>query len=412
MTYEEFKELQKLTEKEFKEKFITKFKAGYYTYCDGYIVKILAIFKNAKNKTIVIFEELVSKRVVSFTLDDKGSRNSIVPSKRKREEELKKFQDFKRQYIINNCPESLYRKLAIDSFTSVFETTSINEEDGVLYLTAYLPKVTITNSVGSTHDMLDVYLRFGFWGKKLYSVEIARGTLTLSEIRSVNSYIFSHVSSHESYACKWYNSFCYGSDTPLSKLVVSFKMGNTVEFTELFILFNEYLKWESLEGKPYRYINDVQKVVLGDTVSIPDYKITSIPQVKNVYLPAIADIIPNLSYTITDLGKNRFSTKLTPESINLIDTTLSNIGTDLYHTDGQYSYESVDMEDILKRYNDTKVRSQVIFNGEIVKGKVVAGELSNTSTPKIHRAILNRIVSEVETVLTESFNQFKLNQLL
>lgn len=412
MTYEEFKELQKLTEKEFKEKFITKFKAGYYTYYKGGIVKILAIFKNARNQTVVIFEELGSKRVVSFTSCDRGNRNSIVSSKRKREEELKKFQDFKRQSIINKCPEPLYRKLAIDSFTSVFETTSINEKEGGLYLTAYLPKVTITNSVGSTHDMLDVYLRFGFWSNKLYSVEIARGTLTLSEIRSVNSYIFSHVSSHESYACKWYDSFCYGSDTPLSKLVASFKMGNTVEFTELFILFNEYLKWESLEGKPYRYINDVQKVVLGDAVSIPDYKVTSIPQVKNVYLPAIADIIPNLSYTIADLGKNRFFTKLTPESINLIDTTLSSIGTDLYHTDGQYSYESVDMEYILKRYNDTKVISQVIFNGETVKGKVVAGELSNTSTPKIHRAILNRIVSEVETILTESFNQFKLNQLL
>ncbi|MGL5753252.1 MAG: hypothetical protein ACRCXT_22100 [Paraclostridium sp.] len=412
MSYEEFKELQKLTEKEFKEKFITKFKAGYYTYYKGGIVKILAIFKNARNKTVVIFEELGGKRVKSFTLCDESDRNSIVPNRRNREIELKEFEDFKRQSIINKCPESLYKKLAIDSFTSVFETTSINDEDGVLYLTAYLPKVTITNSVGSTHDMLDVYLRFGFWNNKLYSVEIARGTLTLSEIRSVNSYIFSHVSSHESYACKWYDSFCYGNNTPLSKLVGSFKMGNTVEFTELFILFNEYLKWESLEGKPYRYINDVQKVVLGKTVNMYSSTIMSLPQVKNVYLPAIADIIPNLSYTITDLGKNKFSTKLTPESINLIDTTLSSIGTDLYHTDGQYSYENVDMEDILKRYNNNRVKSQVIFNGETVKGKVVAGELSNTSTPKIHRAILNRIVSEVETALTDSFNQFKLNQLL
>ena len=75
--------------------------------------------------------------------------------------------------------------------------------------------------------------------------------------------------------------------------------------------------------------------------------------------------------------------------------------------------KKVTFDKVILVSDDGKVQvGNPYVKGVKVEGKVVAGELSNTSTPKIHRAILNKIVSEVETVLTESFNQFKLNQLL
>jgi hypothetical protein len=93
----------------------------------------------------------------------------------------------------------------------------------------------------------------------------AAGSLTLtgtSTFTTADKYISSYRHSHLSSIANYdFTSFCLGTG-PLSTMVIEYKLNkNSIEYIE-FLLYNleQYLLWESIEGRPYKFLNDISGV--------------------------------------------------------------------------------------------------------------------------------------------------------
>lgn len=132
-------------------------------------------------------------------------------------------------------------------------------------------KVEIGNSQGATHTMYDFYIRLRFNGDftKLTEMSGLRATFTLKEYWNNNPYTFSHLAT--SRFGEW-SGLCLGS-TPLADMYAILK---TPEFSllvlEAFLLqLNEYVRWESLEGGPYRSSNIGRIAYKNNSDTIPSF---------------------------------------------------------------------------------------------------------------------------------------------
>lgn len=132
-------------------------------------------------------------------------------------------------------------------------------------------KVEISNSQGATHTMYDFYIRLKFNNQfnRLSELSGLRATFTLKEYWNNNPYTFSHLGT--SRFGEWGN-LCLGS-TPLADMYTILK---TPEFSllvlEAFLLqLNEYVRWESLEGGPYRGSNIGKIAYKSNTNTIPTF---------------------------------------------------------------------------------------------------------------------------------------------
>lgn len=121
--------------------------------------------------------------------------------------------------------------------------------------------LTIKNSLGLEHDMKDFYIKYMFHnfrnGFQLQDIVINRATLTLAEYLS--NYHFSHASG----GCDrtiTYSNLCFGSDTTigfLAKKVMNYPI-NLLDLSHFFHTMYSYFTWESIEGAPYKYIQNIK----------------------------------------------------------------------------------------------------------------------------------------------------------
>lgn len=130
------------------------------------------------------------------------------------------------------------------------------------------PKIEVTNSIGSLHTIKDLYvfIKVGILDKNSDTVYIYlnyngfRGSLSLKEYLS--GYSFSHLSG----GVEAWGSFCFGtgevflSKHELSEIYINNKEGfdrYLYKFENFLYIFREYLKWESIEGGPYKLISSL-----------------------------------------------------------------------------------------------------------------------------------------------------------
>lgn len=143
---------------------------------------------------------------------------------------------------------------ALDRFTPLFNDYFPNRwwydaSSGVLYL--HYPQLTLKNSIGVEHTIYDlvVYTVFTKARGELSGLAGKRYSFSPLELRS--GYCHSHLGSFSSSGHSW-GSFCTGGGTPFSKLLETMRKRNTVKEMEFFLIqLQEYLQWESLEGKPH-----------------------------------------------------------------------------------------------------------------------------------------------------------------
>lgn len=163
-------------------------------------------------------------------------------------------------------------------------------------------KVEIGNSQGATHTMYDFYIRLRFDRNfiKLSQMDGLRATFTLKEYWNNNPYTFSHLSTGR--FGEW-GSLCLGS-TPLADMYAILK---TPEFSllvlEAFLLqLNEYVRWESLEGGPYRASNIGKIAYKNNSDTIPSFSTPRIGRgdVKSILLKVYP--VLELKTVSTNLG--------------------------------------------------------------------------------------------------------------
>ena len=389
MTDKEFEHFSKFTTKELNSKVYKGLKIGNYFYWVKKWRQIINI-----DKTIGIIHCICidnPSRIDMFYIGTKGEKESILKNF-----SLKFFwEDFnskKKQIVYSRIPSERYKKYVVDAFLSIYPDGDVVEDGDYLQLTTYFPEIRITNSTEQAHLMTDVFIRYSFDTciKCLINVAFARTSATDAELSSY--YLFSHLSG--GILGKWHSDFCYGNDTPLANLTKQMESGASSSFVEYFLLFREYLNWESLEGRPYRYIGNIKKSNIKEHFMYEYIYEGRLPE----FYRSILDTIPNLNYAVENVTRNKLKLKLTKQSVNLLDEKLSSV-------DSSLNFIRSNGVSGTSRANDFLISNNVVYKGETIVPKVISTE--ETSTPKIHLTILNRIVNELEELASNNLSTLK-----
>jgi hypothetical protein len=132
----------------------------------------------------------------------------------------------------------------------------------------HYPEITVTNVVNEKHTMKDVWIKIslepkGFSNYSLISFSIARESLSLAEY--VSEYQFSHTDKSNYF--HW-GSLCTGSGyfNDLYSKIRGDDQFNEATLEEFLLALQFYLEWESIEGTPYHYIDNIKLSNRGSSI--------------------------------------------------------------------------------------------------------------------------------------------------
>ena len=287
--------------------------------------------------------------------------------------------------------------------------TEISEYDGfsTVDITIYYPNLKISNSVELEHTLRDVYVRYRFLlysdGWKLDNISLTRTSYEIKEIRK--GYIFSHT--YSSYnPIEWSSNFCYGY-TELEKFISNCKSSesNFIDyFSKLLLTFEEYLQWESLEGRPFISITTFSYTTSVDGLSFkPNILFSS---KKKEFLQLVLDNV-NLQYDF-NIVDGEYVINLKQETVESIRELLTASYPDLcYILYNNLSYTRIP-DNILNKVKSIHEKdSAVTFKGEIKKMNIVdidtIDEIRAEDTYSIHVAVLKYVIDTLELKLKNYF---------
>ena len=287
--------------------------------------------------------------------------------------------------------------------------TEITKFDGFneVNVTIYYPELKISNSVELEHTLRDVYVRYKFlqydtdW--RLYAIGLTRTSYEIKEIRK--GYIFSHT--YLSYdPIQWSCEFCYGY-TSLDTFIATCKRSesNFIDyFSKLLLAFEEYLQWESLEGKPF-----ISITTFSDTTSVDGLSLrTSVPfnGRRKDLLQLVLDGI-NLEYDF-NIVDGEYTINLKQETVDNIRELLTSNYPDLcfiLYDNKSYTRSSDGVYDKVKSIHGRD--SVVTFKGEIKKMNIVdidtIDNIVAKDTYSIHVQVLKYVVDTLELKLKNYF---------
>lgn len=194
----------------------------------------------------------------------------------------------------NSIPARNYKKALEDRKKEVHYT-----------VTVHFPEITITNSRNKSHVIRDLYVRFAFSGEfKLVPFKNSVGTVaTLMGMKTTytpyewNSfYTHSHLSGRQLHFTK----FCTGTG-PINQLMMLLGTNFSQVNLNMFLLsLQNYVKWESLEGQPYKKIQDI-----GVAPEFPTNLYLDATSIQGLFAHVYVKLINSykkLQYTITESG--------------------------------------------------------------------------------------------------------------
>lgn len=299
--------------------------------------------------------------------------------------------------------------------------------------TVYYPEIIITNSTKKSHVITDLYVRFSFnyFGRLYGSFKINRGSYSDQEWNS--SYKHSHTSGSFPDEIDYFSTPCLGSG-PINS-TISVLMNTTLEnFSELeivqfLILMDDFLKWESLEGVPYKYIRDIggggnynispnrspkelrnsEKQVLEHIVKETDF----LEHVKEhaFLIPTVKDGTPKYSILLNEWELQKLLFSYYQEEINTFEYTLTNI---LMYKDSlnRVYYKSASGGNFIptERYEG---RTLFTFKGHDVKLKIHKTITEEVEDFCINPEILYYLINRLEMIinLNNAENSFSKSEL-
>lgn len=151
---------------------------------------------------------------------------------------------------------------------SYFPHNLVTHGDDMAYLTVFFPRLTIKNSYGHSHEILELYLQVMFEDECL--VGKFKGMRTcFSREEYESGYIHSHLPTADRTEFS-FSDFCMGEDYHLLE-TISYKMrearengtgaDNGVSEEELVafvVSWEHFLQWESISGVPYIKIRNIK----------------------------------------------------------------------------------------------------------------------------------------------------------
>lgn len=177
---------------------------------------------------------------------------------------IKEFEWFERYleylniYYNGDVEDIIYNDhfLVEEQYISVYDFTK--------EFTVYYPEIIITNSTQKSHVITDLYVKFSFdyLGRLYSSFRINRGSYSDQEWYS--NYKHSHTGGSFPEAVDHFSIPCLGGGPITSTIAVlkntTLETFSEIEIVQFLILMDDFLKWESLEGVPYKYLRDIRGV--------------------------------------------------------------------------------------------------------------------------------------------------------
>lgn len=199
-----------------------------------------------------------------------------------------------------------------------WEIKRYNKDIDICYI--YFPEITITNSNNNSHIIYDLFVYFKFNNQSLkFKEDLFHGfRTTVSENELKTNYVHSHLGSQD-------GNFCMGEGA-IKYIVLDLYRQYDVNTFEAFLLnLDNYLRWESIEGNPYRYlekISSLNKIDIEHVVSqFIDYQefLQKINNLKIVVNPSNLTVLEpdfqNLEELLTEYYKNNI-TKIIKKDID------------------------------------------------------------------------------------------------
>ena len=241
-----------------------------FKYKDNEIKKLLGTDKKIKVGGLIISKSPHNKDKI-YKLLARNEKEGFVQNRNNSLINLKYFDKFnfdiflelKESYIQSHRQPKdgiVLMKILNKTLLKYYSEDKFELKHGRNYvdLIIYYPEITIKNSLGSTHKMKDIYITYIFRISPSYfyleNMKLFRSNFTMGEY--IENYSFSHLNS----TCgQNSSSFCFGY-TDLENTVNRIK--SKIIYSEIlpFIFaVEEYLSWESLEGKPWKYIDEIKE---------------------------------------------------------------------------------------------------------------------------------------------------------
>lgn len=316
---------------------------------------------------------------------------------------------------LNTCSPELFIKYLNTVTSEVFpqeryDIIDNTENNGSIELIVHYPEIKITNSIELEHIMKDVYIKFTFSknyicihkNRYLSHISICRSTYFDFEVW--RNYMFSHANAYS--LDTFTDRICYGFTT-FGDIIDNLKKNkiSLQKFSHILLAFEEYLSWESIEGKPYKYIFQFK-----DTIE--KYKIynTDYPYTGTNYIYILSNL-DNFKYNFL-LKNGKYTIKLEQSTIDNIDELLTKrYPSECYYLINNQSYID-DNECVHEKIEKLQgMNTEIVFKGEIKKINIIETSTETTTIvpeKRIHRKLLNIIVNNIE----EAFNRFIINQKL
>lgn len=160
----------------------------------------------------------------------------------------------------------------------------------------WFPKETISNSKGQKHTIYDLYIKVEFINSKFVDMKTIRTSFTLAELSSGYSHSHSPRASYVQDApiCKYTEerSCCLGTG-PLEQLMGDYI--NPYLLMSLCIYIEKWVRWESLEGRPYIKMETIENTGL-EAASLPSELYILKDLLESCYIPK--SLIQNLNWGV------------------------------------------------------------------------------------------------------------------
>lgn len=334
--------------------------------------------------------------------------------------------------IVRNKYENVYRLFKdnnsiIDYFKKILGKNYNNEQFDVhqigdsVRVVFHIPEMKIKNSLESEHTIRDLYLLFTFYRYEnlksiiLYSVKLFRATYTVTEI--YHNYLHSHYSGDPNNSS---GNICFGN-TELGHIVKGYKeiMFNPKDIVYLITLLQTYLRWESIEGVPYKKIDTMKPFRVKEKTVDLDKLYSDKDLIKNIR-EYVYEKLGNFSYYFELAEDGSFVIKLNTSD----KTKIGNLITDYFCEKGlnEFLVRNIngvigDIEELTMDNVDTKNLSKLNLNGQLLfptvienPEKVDIDELNKIYKKSAPVGIIHDIVKQIETEFLEYIIKLKLNE--
>lgn len=375
-------EILKMSEHEAKEILTDNlYKSKYYIYDNEEVVtRATRIFKN---------------RFIDTTGSAWSLGDGIKPLSYSRFIEIKK--NILDNYIKQLSPSAFAKyleKAAGDIFGQENVEAKVDSGGYMVTLVIWFKEINIENSAEQQHLIRDLFVRikFNLLDNKvcnLSGIDINRATYTERELSE--SYMFSH-SNASSRSNSFAEGLCFG-DTQLKQFIMNMMKNNAViSVYPLLSALNEYFKWESLEGTPYKRIDSVinGRSSLGSRARKP--------LVSQISLNRLITECGNIEYSYTSNyvryeNKTKNIIKLTNKCIEEIDEKLTSaFPAACFYRNNGVSYSNINsMTEYYKEGQEV-----IVFKGEVIKRKIIKDDSNQPQGLKIHCEILDEVVNGLE----------------